>query len=137
MRPALLALNLLISNSFSSCFLSNKVIGTALSNRHCQFIRVGLAGNALGERGVAQLASALEANTTLTTLDIRSNGLCGFGGLGDSGFGITALQQSLSTSGCRQLYRLDLRGNHFSQVSESLTLNLDVKVNVSLFDAVF
>mmetsp|Transcript_10613 Transcript_10613/g.16084 ORF Transcript_10613/g.16084 Transcript_10613/m.16084 type:complete len:900 (+) Transcript_10613:108-2807(+) len=57
-----------------------EMIGQALMHPVCQLIRLNLAGNAIGDRGVSQgLVNSLKSSLTLTYLNVQSNDITNTG----------------------------------------------------------
>ena len=52
-----------------------KMLSDIISSPSCQLVRVGLAGNSIGDAGAAEIGMALRKNRTLTYLDVRSNNI--------------------------------------------------------------
>ena len=55
------------------------LIRDALSQPSCQLVRLSLAGNALGDKGIETITPSIALSKTLTYLDCRSNSVTGDG----------------------------------------------------------
>ena len=87
---------------------SAELFGTLLRNPACALVRLALYDNGIGDEGGVTLASSLEANRTLTSLDVSTNELCE-----RSGEAFVRLVRANAT-----LARLDLRSNYLGKEAE-------------------
>lgn len=101
----------LLSSSLTDLDLSYGYIGlhgaghiaVALRHKRCSLIRLGIAGNNIGDGGVEVIAQGLAVNNTLTALDLKSNNV--------GSKGVRSLSRNICSSYKSTLMSIDLRGN--------------------------
>ena len=102
------------------------VLLAALQSPGCRVITLCLDGNSIGRgghpEGVVLLADALKANTSIRTLSLKSNQLCGVDNHGEGEYnteGLAALMALLRSPDCG-IQSLDLTNNFIGQVNHTM-----------------